>query len=323
MIYGALMDLSGTTFFVTGGAGFIGSNLAERLLGYGAKVWVYDNLSSGNYSFLKPFEGSGLFRFVKGDLLDFGMLSKTMKEAKPDIVVHLAANPDVRRGIAETRLDLEQGTIATYNVLEAMRLSNSKEILFSSSSTVYGDAKLKPTPEHYGPLKPISLYGASKLASEGLITAYAHLFGFRYYIYRFANVVGKNLTHGVIVDFAKKLEKNKKELEVLGNGLQRKSYIDVEDCVDAMLLVREKSSESEIVNLATIGQTPVKRIAEEIVARVAPNAKIRYTGTEQGWPGDIANTWLDNTKMLEIVLKLIYMTSDEAVLHAIDLVVGK
>lgn len=290
--------IEGKRFFVTGGAGFIGSNMAERLLGEGAEVLVYDNLSSGRREFIERLESGGKLMFVKGDLLDQELLSETMNSDSFDAVIHLAANPDVMKGIKETDLDLRQGTIATYNVLEAARKSNVRDILFSSSSVVYGVAAVKPTPEDYGPLAPISLYGASKLASEGLITAFSHLFGMRHYIYRFANVVGRNATHGVILDFARKLERNGSELEVLGNGKQRKSYIEVGDCVDGMLYVYSKSSSSEnIYNLTTGDQSSVSEIAQRVVEKFSPNARIKYTGTEQGWPGDIANTFLSNKKI--------------------------
>ncbi|MEM4089042.1 MAG: NAD-dependent epimerase/dehydratase family protein, partial [Candidatus Micrarchaeaceae archaeon] len=179
---------------MTGGAGFIGSNMVEALLKLGANVVAYDNLSSGRYEFLKEFEKYKGFKFIEGDLLNLDKLSVSMKRSNADAVVHLAANPDIRLGIKYTNLDLRQGTIATYNVLEAARKSDVRDILFSSSSVVYGRASIKPTPENYGPLLPISLYGAAKLASEGLITSFSNLFGMRYYIYRFANVVGKNGT---------------------------------------------------------------------------------------------------------------------------------
>ena len=288
-------------FFVTGGAGFIGSNMVERLISEGAEVLVYDNLSSGRMEFIEEFERQGKLEFVKGDLLDKELLEDTMKSGRFDAVIHLAANPDVRRGAVETDLDLKQGTIVTYNVMEAARKSDIKDILFASSSVVYGVAKIKPTPEDYGPLAPISLYGASKLASEGLITAFSHLFGMRYFIYRFANVVGKNATHGVILDFANKLRNNGRELEVLGNGKQKKSYIEVGDCVDGMLYVYDKSqAEDNIYNLTTDDQSSVSDIAEIVISKFSPGTRIRYTGTEQGWPGDIANTFLSNKKITEI-----------------------
>ena len=311
--------IKGRKFFVTGGAGFIGSVMVETLLKSGAGVVVYDNLSSGRLEFLKKFEGRD-FRFIKGDLLDNATVEKAIASDAIDSVIHLAANPDVQRSMRETDLDLRMGTIATYNVLDAMRKNDVKEILFSSSSVVYGIPTVRPTPEDYGPLKPISLYGASKLASEGLITAFSHLFHMKYYIYRFANVVGRNATHGVILDFAKKLRKNRKELEVLGNGRQRKSYIEVQDCVDGMLYVHRHSGEDEnIYNLTTDDQASVEEIAELVIGKFAKDAKIRYTGTEQGWPGDIANTFLSNRKISRLGWKPRY-TSIDAIRLTVDYV---
>ena len=309
-------------FFVTGGAGFIGSSMVERLIKEGAEVLVYDNLSSGDIRFLEKFENLKEFKFIKGDLLDKEFLYETMKSGHFDAVIHLAANPDVRRGIKETDLDLIQGTEVTYNVLEASRKAEVRDILFASSSVVYGPARVKPTPEDYGPLAPISLYGASKLASEGLITAFSHLFGMRYYIYRFANVVGRNATHGVILDFAKQLGINKKELVVLGNGKQKKSYIEVGDCVDGILYVYDKSGSKEnLYNLTTNDQISVKEIAEMVVDRFSPEADIKYTGTEQGWPGDIANTFLSDERIKEFGWKPKYNSKD-AVRLTIDYIYG-
>ena len=314
------IGVDGKRFFVTGGAGFIGSNMVERLIGEGAEILVYDDLSSGRREFIEEFEKEGKLKFVKGDLLDKELLRSTMESESFDAIIHLAANPDVRRGAVETDLDLRQGTIATHNVLEAARKSDIKDILFASSSVVYGVAKTKPTTENYGPLTPISLYGASKLASEGLITAFSHLFGMRYFIYRFANVVGKNTTHGVILDFANKLRNNGSELEVLGNGRQKKSYIEVGDCVDGMLYVYGRSGAAEnIYNLTTDDQTTVRDIAEMVVNRFSPQAKIRYTGTEQGWPGDIADTFLSNKKIRELGWEPKH-NSAEAVKLTVDIV---
>jgi UDP-glucose 4-epimerase len=286
------------TFFVTGGAGFIGSNMVETLVERGASVIVYDNLSSGKYEFLKHLEGNKKFKFIKADLLDKDRLEAAMREGKPDAVIHMAANPDVRRGAVETDLDLKQGTFATYNVLESMRKNGVKEILFSSSSVVYGIADKKPTREDYGPLLPISLYGSSKLASEGLITAFANLNGMRYFIYRFANVVGRNGTHGVVIDFIKKLRNDPNVLEVLGDGKQRKSYIGVMECVEAMLYVYENSkSEKNLYNIAADDQISVKEIAETVRDRISKGAKIKYTGGKEGWPGDVPDAYLDNSKL--------------------------
>lgn len=309
-----MKTVSGDNIFVTGGAGFVGSNTVELLLKRGANVTVYDNLSSGRYEFMKPFVGMRNFKFIKADLLDRRALARAMKGSGTDLIIHLAANPDVSKGTKQTDLDLQQGTMTAYNVLEEARKNNVKEIMFSSSSVVYGIADVKPTPEDYGPELPISLYGASKLASEGLITAFSHLYGLDYYIYRFANVIGKNSTHGVVLDFIRKLKKNPRTLEVLGNGRQRKSYIDVEDCVNAMMYIHARSDSKEnVYNLATDGQTSVDEIARMVIAKVSPMAKIRHTGGIQGWPGDIANTYLSNAKMKGAGVKLRFATSIDAV----------
>ena len=210
---------------VTGGAGFIGSHLVDRLAEQN-KVTVIDNLTSGRGDFLNPRA-----EFIQADLL-----ADEISEhfSGKDIIFHLAANPDVRIGAEDTRIHLEQNVIVTYRVLEAMRVTGVKKLAFTSSSTVYGEA-LTPTPEDYGPLTPISLYGASKLACEALISSYCFTFDFKAYIYRFANVIGEGSTHGVIYDFINKLKANPEELEILGDGNQTKSYIHIDDCIEAML----------------------------------------------------------------------------------------
>ncbi|MEM4066456.1 MAG: NAD-dependent epimerase/dehydratase family protein, partial [Candidatus Micrarchaeaceae archaeon] len=253
------------------------------------------------------------------DLLNAKGLEISMKRSDADVVIHLAANPDIRLGTKYTNLDLKQGTIATYNTLEAARKCDVNDILFSSSSVIYGRATVKPTPENYGPLLPISLYGAAKLASEGLITSFSNLFGMGYYIYRFANVVGRNGTHGVIIDFVNKLKRDNTKLEVLGDGRQRKSYVEVKECVDAMLFVYERSKEREnVYNIASDDRITVREIAEIVVNRVAKGAKIVYTGTKEGWPGDITDTFLSNKKLKKLGFKP-KVSSKEAVRKALEL----
>jgi UDP-glucose 4-epimerase len=220
--------------FVTGGAGFIGSHLADKLIQKGNQVTIYDNLSSGKKEFIKQHLDNKKLDFIEADLLDLERVKKEIKNH--DIVFHIAANPHVRLGEKQTDLDLKYETIATYNVLEAMRTNNIKKIVFSSSSVVYGETNEPSLPENYGPLQPISLYGAGKLGSEGLITAFCGTFDFQTWIYRFANVVGTRGTHGVIVDFIEKLRKNPNELEILGDGRQQKPYLHVSDCINGIIL---------------------------------------------------------------------------------------
>lgn len=273
-------------YFVTGGAGFIGSHLVDYLIKKN-KVIVYDNLSSGSKDFISQHLKKKSFQFIRGDLLDKKFLEKSIQGA--DFVFHLAANPDIQMAVAKPDLDFQQGIVATFNLLEAMRKNKIKKIVFSSSSTVFGEPKIMPTPEDYGPLLPISTYGASKLACEGLISSYCHLYGLQSWVFRFANVIGPRLTHGAIYDFIKKLEKNKKSLEVLGNGQQSKSYIHVKDCVEGMLFgVNRGNKQFNLFNLGTGDQTKVKDIARALLKEMALNqTKIVYSGGKRGWLGDV------------------------------------
>lgn len=307
--------------FVTGGAGFIGSHLVDRLIAGGNSVVVYDNLSLGREEFISHHFGSSKFKFVKGDLLDAKSLASAMKGA--DVVFHLAANSDIIKSSKHTRIDLEQGTIATYNVLEAMRSNTVKKIVFTSSNVVYGEVKKLPIPEDYGPLFPISMYGASKLACEALISAFCHNFGFKSWIYRFANVIGPRVTHGVVLDFYRKLQKDSRELEVLGNGRQAKPYIYVTDVVDGMLFGFKRSSEwVNYFNLGTEGLTPVSRIAQEVLGVLGlKGTRIRYTGGVRGWPGDVARVSLDMGKLGSLGWKPKYPSSDDAMLVGVKAIV--
>ncbi len=283
---------------VTGGAGFIGSHLVDALVREGKEVRVLDNFSSGKMSFLSHHEGNGNVEIVEGDTLDLEILTESMDGV--ETVHHMAANPDIRLGTEVTDTDLRQGTVATYNVLEAMRLSDVSRISFSSSSAVYGEAEMMPTPENYGPIMPISLYGASKLASEALITAWAGTFGAQGFIHRFANIVGPRGTHGVIFDFIHKLKKDPSRLEVLGDGNQEKSYMSAYDCVRSMLhVIEHEEGASSIYNLGTGDTCSVSRIAEIVVEESGlGDVEIEYTGGKRGWAGDVPKTYLEVSKLL-------------------------
>jgi UDP-glucose 4-epimerase len=302
--------------FVTGGAGFIGSHLVDALLTQGHSVTVYDNLSSGNQSFIQPYLGQKNFTFIKADLLNLKRVKKEMKDH--DVVFHLAANPHVRLGEKYTDLDLQQGVVATYNVLESMRLQNIHKIVFSSSSVVYGETPRISLPETYGPTLPISLYGAGKLGAEGLISAYCGTFDFQAWIYRFANVVGTRGTHGVIVDFIEKLKRNPDELEILGDGKQQKSYLYISDCINAILFSFERAHDQiNLFNLGSDTTTTVTRIAEMLVEEMGLHkVKFRYTGGMRGWKGDVPFFQLDTHKVQQLGWHAQY-SSDEAIRKAI------
>lgn len=285
-------------------------------------VTVYDNLSTGREEFISEHVGKPFFRFVKGDLLDIEKLSKEMRGH--DSVWHMAANPDIRKGTESTMVDLEQNTIATYNTLECARRADVKSFVFSSTSTIYGRAKVVPTPEDYGPCLPISLYGASKLACEGLVSAYAELYGIKGWIFRFANIVGHRSTHGILFDLVEKLNNDPKTLEVLGDGKQQKSYLLVEECVDGMLFGFKHAKEKlNYFNLCANDQIYVKRIVDILVKETKlKNVKIKYTGGESGWKGDVPKFLLDNRKMKKLGWKPKH-TSEQAVKAAAKIVVNE
>ncbi len=298
---------------VTGGAGFIGSHLVDGLLSVGNEVTVIDNLSSGKMEFLKEHLKNPNLKFIKLDLLEPEKLTKAIKGSK--VVYHLAANPDVRLGAENTRIHLEQNIIATYNVLEAMRKNKQQSIVFTSTSTVYGEASVIPTPEEYGPLIPISLYGASKLACEALITSYCGSFDMKSWIFRFANIVGERSTHGIIVDFINKLKNNPDTLEILGDGRQRKSYLHVSDCVEAILFAVEKSN--GMVNIFNLGSNDTissTEIGEIVVSEMGfEDVTFTYTGGKRGWVGDVPKMLLSIEKLQELGWKPVHDSKSSVV----------
>ena len=300
---------------VIGGAGFIGSHMVDRLTERGP-VTIYDNLSVGKRAWIEGHLAAGRAALIEADALDLDRLKAAA--AGHDLVVHLAANPEARWGLERTRLDLEQGTIATYNVLEAMRLAGVPRLIFSSSGTVYGETDQTCAEGDLGNL-PISLYGASKFAGEALIAAFVECFGLSAWIYRFGNVVGPRGTHGAGLDFLKKLRDKKTELEVLGDGRQSKPYLFVTDCVDGMLFgLDHAEGRLAIHNLAPPDATSVTRIAELCVA-ASPyeDATIRYTGGDRGWPGDIPRSRMDPGKLAALGFRVRH-SSDEAVKRAVE-----
>ncbi|MEM0160453.1 MAG: NAD-dependent epimerase/dehydratase family protein [Thermoplasmata archaeon] len=283
---------------ITGGAGFIGSNLVARLI-KDNNIVVFDNLSSGNIDLLKDYMNLKNFKFIKGDLLAKEEVNPALENI--DIIFHLAANPDVRIGALDTDIHLKQNVITTSNLLEAMRIKDVNNLIFTSSSTVYGEAKLMPTPENYGPLIPISMYGASKLAAEAYITAYSQNYGLSSVIYRFANIVGEHGTHGVIYDFIHKLLLNPDSLEILGDGSQSKSYLYIEECIDAIIFGFEHKKEFvEIFNIGSEDYINVKDIASIVVKTMnLKNVDFKFTGGKdgRGWIGDIKVMILDISKI--------------------------
>jgi UDP-glucose 4-epimerase len=281
---------------VTGCAGFIGSTLVDRLLGDGFQVIGIDNFSTGQRRFLDGALAHPRFQLSEIDLLDLDRLKRAFVGG--DRVFHLAANADVRFGTMHPRKDLEQNTIATYNVLEAMRLNGIKKIAFSSTGSVYGEAVVVPTPED-GPF-PIqtSLYGASKAAGEGQIAAYCEGFGLQAFIFRFVSILGERYTHGHVFDFYQKLKTDPTCLPVLGNGKQRKSYLYVQDCVDAILLAMDRAKDKvNIFNLGVDGYCEVNDSIGWICAELGVTPSIKYTGGERGWIGDNPFIFLETKRI--------------------------
>jgi UDP-glucose 4-epimerase len=281
---------------VTGCAGFIGSTVVDRLLADGKNVIGVDNFSTGQRRFLEEALRHPRFRLVKGDLLDDGGVKEWFRGA--DCVIHLAANADVRFGADYPRRDLEQNTVATHNVLEAMRVNGIKHIAFSSTGSIYGEASVIPTPEDAPFPVQTSLYGASKLAGEGLISAYCESFNFQAWIFRFVSVLGERYTHGHVFDFYKQLRDHPNDLQVLGNGRQRKSYLYVQDCVSAMLLAMERARDKvNVFNLGMDSYIEVNDSIRWITEALRVNPRVQYAGGERGWIGDNPFIFLDTTKI--------------------------
>ena len=289
------------TAFVTGAAGFIGSNLVDRLLEGGTEVVGWDNLSTGQEEFLRDARNSKKFRFVRGDNLDVPALTLAM--AGCDFVFHLAANADVRFGLEHPEKDLEQNTVATFNVLEAMRANRIKAIAFSSTGSVYGEAAVIPTPENAPFPIQTSLYGSSKLAGEGLIQAYCEGFGFEGYIFRFVSILGERYTHGHVFDFYHQILRDPTKLKILGDGSQRKSYLYIQDCINAMLHVIHLGTatlarhRSIVFNLGTDEYCTVKDSISWICNRLGVQPKLEFTGGDRGRIGDNPFILLETSKI--------------------------
>jgi UDP-glucose 4-epimerase len=285
-------------YIVTGCAGFIGSNLAQKLLNSGHSVLGIDNLTTGKKKFLKDCFLSDKFIFYKQDLTNTKLLNKI--NFKADAIFHFAANADVRFGYKNPTKDLEQNTIVTSNILEYMRTKNIKKIIFSSTGSVYGEAKIIPTKEDgFFPIQT-SFYGASKLACEALIQAYCEAFNFKCYIFRFVSLLGERYSHGHVIDFYKKLKNNNKILHVLGNGNQKKSYLNVNDCIDAILLTFKKSKKKiNILNLGTEEYISVKQSVKIICDKLKVNPKVVYQKNKRGWIGDNPFIYLNIKKIKE------------------------
>ncbi len=282
---------------ITGGAGFIGSNLADRLVADGVETVVYDNLTTGRREFLERFLQSSLGTLVEGDVLDVARLRATIRGC--DTVFHLAANADVRFGLDHPERDLHQNTIATFNVLEAMRSEGVRRIVFSSTGSVYGEPKIFPTPEDCPFPQQTSLYGASKLAGEGLIQAYCVGYGFSGIITRFVSIMGERYTHGHLFDFYRSLQQDPSALHVLGDGRQRKSYLYIGDCVEALMLLTRHHTERGlgIYNLGTDEVTTVDQSVAAIVEHMRMEPRISHGGGERGWVGDSPLIHLDCSRL--------------------------
>jgi UDP-glucose 4-epimerase len=283
-------------FLVSGCAGFIGSHLVDRLLANDHSVVGYDNFSTGQGEFLTEARRSPLFQLVEGDTLDLPRLTQAMQGVES--VLHLAANADVRFGTQHPRKDLEQNVLATSNVLEAMRASGTKRIAFASTGSIYGEPEVFPTSENAPFPVQTSLYGASKLAAEGLIAAYCEGFGFQGYIFRFVSILGERYTHGHVFDFYKQLQEHPDVLQVLGNGKQRKSYLYVQDCIDAIFLAMEKAQEKiNIFNLGTDEYCEVDDSIGWICDTLGVTPQRSYAGGERGWIGDSPFIFLDCSRI--------------------------
>lgn len=313
--------------FVTGGAGFIGSHVVDILIPQGYDVTVYDNLSNGHLEYIEPHMGHPRFKFVKADILDLDTLQEHMRGH--DLVWHLAANTDIIGSHEQPLRDLRDCTVGTVNVLEAMRRLGIRPMLFASTGAVYGNlCDSEFVDETAGPLMPVSTYGAGKIGSEAFIAAYCHVYGLRAWIYRFGNVVGARMTHGVIYDFIHKFRENPRELLIRGDGRQEKNYFLVEECIEGMAfgfrhIPLDEDKPCEILNLGTTTVSRVTYIAEVVREEMGlRDATIRIEGTKKAWPGDQPRVHFRVDKMAAYGWRTKY-TSDQSVRIAVRRMLGK
>jgi UDP-glucose 4-epimerase len=302
-------------YLVVGGAGFIGSHLSAALCAEGADITIVDDFSLGNESNIRELLDSKKARLKKLDIGREGAAESVFAEGGPfDAVFHLAANSDIERSSKNPVIEYERTFMTTYRILEAMRLNGCKELVFCSTSAIYGDKSGRETAESDGPYLPISYYGGAKLASEGFISAYAHMNDMKAVVPRFPNVVGEHATHGVIYDFIKRLRENPRELRILGNGEQEKPYLYVKDLVDAILTIRSKAPERvAIYNIGAESRTKVKDIARIVVEEMGlKGVQFKFTGGVGGWKGDVPKFGYDLTRLHDLGWKAQH-SSDEAV----------
>ncbi len=295
------MDFNTREVLVTGGAGFLGSFLTEELLKQGARVTVYDSLKLGK-SRIAPFLGNPNLTLIEADVLEARRLTSAV--AGKDFIWHLAGNTDIPAGLRDTELDLNHGLVATRNVLEAMRETGVRKLAFPSSGAIYGEKTSGFRSEKDGPALPISLYGAGKIACEAFISAYAHLFGIQAWLFRFGNVISGRISHGAILDFIRKVRANPRELEVLGDGTQTKSYLLAEECIAGMQYVisrtplKDGEGFCDVFNLGAADETPILDVARAVIEETgSAGCRIKIKGGERGWPGDQAKIALDISKI--------------------------
>lgn len=313
-----LNTIQSKKWFVTGGAGFIGSHVIDLLVSTGCQVTVWDNLSSSTDAYIKDYAAQGKITFIQKDLTDLPALTQAM--AGHDIVWHLGANTNIPAGFSKHKIDLDNDVIATWTVLEAMQQNNIKELLFSSTGAVYGERIKGKFNEKSGPLVPVSLYGAGKIGSEAFISAYCGLFGIKAWMFRFGNVIGERTNHGIIYDFIAKLKKSPKQLEIMGtsegNKKAEKNYFLVEECINGMLYTYAKTQTGPfpvLVNLGTSTTSKVMGIAKIIIEEMGlQDVEYTFTGTPKGWPGDQPVVLLD-TSYVHSMGWFAKRTSDEAV----------
>jgi UDP-glucose 4-epimerase len=283
---------------VTGGAGFIGSHFCDRALALGNEVVAFDDLSTGKELFLSAALKNPLFRLVRGDIRNLEELQKTCSEFQPDLIAHFAANADVRHGLERPRRDLDYNTIGTWNVVEAGRLSGCKNLIFSSTGSVYGEPEVFPTPEECPFPVQTSLYAASKLAGEAILSAYALGYQMNVTVFRFVSILGPRYTHGHIFDFVKALRQNPKKLRILGNGLQLKSYLHVDDLMDGLWMVIQNGMQAyQVLNIGHDDALTVNRSVGYILNELKLEPEREYTGGERGWIGDSPRIQLATAKL--------------------------